>query len=107
MRKVILVAAAAAAVTIGFAAPSQAYTPPVFLKKKKKKKKAAQPAGTARLGYVVDGDTIRLANGQYVRLIGIDTPEQGRPYYGAAKAQPRPADRRPGSAGEPGLRGRR
>ena len=42
-------------------------------------------SGTARLGYVVDGDTIRLANGQYVRLIGIDTPERGRPYYAAAK----------------------
>lgn len=49
----------------------------------------AQPttSGTdrVRLGYVVDGDTIRLANGQYVRLIGIDTPERGRPYYKAAK----------------------
>ena len=33
----------------------------------------------------MDGDTIRLANGQYVRLIGIDTPERGRPYYKAAK----------------------
>ena len=39
----------------------------------------------AKLGYVVDGDTIRLANGQYVRLIGVDTPERGRPYYQAAK----------------------
>jgi hypothetical protein len=41
--------------------------------------------GGARVDYVVDGDTIRLTNGQYVRLIGIDTPEQGRPYYAAAK----------------------
>jgi len=41
--------------------------------------------GTARVAYVVDGDTIRLANGQYVRLIGIDTPEHGRPYFAAAK----------------------
>ena len=41
--------------------------------------------GGARVGYVVDGDTIRLANGQYVRLIGIDTPERGRPCYLAAK----------------------
>ena len=39
----------------------------------------------ARVGYVVDGDTIRLSNGKYVRLIGIDTPERGRPYYLAAK----------------------
>ena len=29
----------------------------------------------ARVDYVVDGDTIRLGNGAYVRLIGIDTPE--------------------------------
>jgi endonuclease YncB( thermonuclease family) len=41
--------------------------------------------GAARVAYVVDGDTIRLTNGQYVRLIGIDTPEHGRPYYQAAK----------------------
>ena len=41
--------------------------------------------GGTRVDYVVDGDTIRLTNGQYVRLIGIDTPERGRPYYLAAK----------------------
>jgi endonuclease YncB( thermonuclease family) len=41
--------------------------------------------GAPRVEYVVDGDTIRLANGKYVRLIGIDTPERGRPYYLAAK----------------------
>jgi len=47
----------------------------------------ATSSGTvrARLGRVVDGDTIRLLNGRYVRLIGIDTPERGRPYYKAAK----------------------
>ena len=45
-----------------------------------------QSSGTeARVGYVVDGDTIRLSNGNYVRLIGIDTPERGRPYYLTAK----------------------
>ena len=38
-----------------------------------------------QVGYVVDGDTIRLADGRYVRLIGIDTPERGRPYYRVAK----------------------
>ena len=41
--------------------------------------------GGARVAYVVDGDTLRLTNGNYVRLIGIDTPEHGRPYYLAAK----------------------
>ncbi len=94
MRKIILVAAAAAAATIGLAAPSQAYTPPAghtLYGTSLPNGGGAQPAaggttsGTARLGYVVDGDTIRLANGQYVRLIGIDTPERGRPYYEAAK----------------------
>ena len=41
-------------------------------------------ATTARVGYVVDGDTIRLANGAYVRVIGIDTPERGDCGYGKA-----------------------
>ena len=35
--------------------------------------------------YVVDGDTIRLGSGTYVRLIGIDTPEVGECGYQAAK----------------------
>jgi len=30
---------------------------------------------------VIDGDTIKLANGQTVRYIGIDTPEKGEPYF--------------------------
>jgi len=34
---------------------------------------------TASLWYVVDGDTIRLSNGDYVRLIGMDTPETVKP----------------------------
>ena len=34
---------------------------------------------TASLWYVVDGDTIRLSNGEYVRLIGMDTPETVKP----------------------------
>ena len=33
---------------------------------------------------VIDGDTIRLANGEKVRLIGINTPETGQPYYSDA-----------------------
>lgn len=28
--------------------------------------------------YVIDGDTVALANGDHVRLIGLDTPELGR-----------------------------
>lgn len=38
-----------------------------------------------RVDYVVDGDTIRLTSGTYVRLIGIDTPEVGECGYGRAK----------------------
>jgi endonuclease YncB( thermonuclease family) len=30
---------------------------------------------------VIDGDTIRLSTGERVRLIGINTPETGQPYY--------------------------
>lgn len=42
---------------------------------------------TAHVAYVVDGDTIRLDSGQYVRLIGIDTPEVGQCGYQAAKVK--------------------
>ncbi len=34
---------------------------------------------------VVDGDTIRLENGEYVRLLGINSPEKGQEYYEEAK----------------------
>ena len=34
------------------------------------------PACAAPVDYVVDGDTIRLRSGVYVRLIGIDTPKR-------------------------------
>lgn len=43
------------------------------------------PANAAAVDYVVDGDTIRLQSGLYVRLIGIDTPEVGECGYLAAK----------------------
>lgn len=45
----------------------------------------AAPARAATVDYVVDGDTIRLQSGVYVRLIGIDTPEVGECGYAAAK----------------------
>lgn len=34
---------------------------------------------------VLDGDTIRLSNGVTVRYIGIDTPEEGEPFYAEAR----------------------
>ena len=42
-------------------------------------------ASAVEVDYVVDGDTIRLGSGTYVRLIGIDTPEVGECGYQAAK----------------------
>ena len=34
---------------------------------------------------VIDGDTLEVDNGNVVRLLGIDSPEQGNCYYGEAK----------------------
>lgn len=31
--------------------------------------------------YVIDGDTFDIANGDRIRLLGIDTPERGECYY--------------------------
>ena len=39
----------------------------------------------ATVTYVVDGDTIEISTGERVRLIGMDTPERGAPYYTEAK----------------------
>lgn len=37
--------------------------------------------GELRVTKVIDGDTIVLENGEYVRYIGMDSPEKGRPFY--------------------------
>jgi len=37
--------------------------------------------GIFTVEYVHDGDTLRLENGEWVRLTGIDTPERGEYYY--------------------------
>ena len=34
---------------------------------------------------VIDGDTIKLQTGETVRLLGINTPEKGQPYYEESK----------------------
>lgn len=39
---------------------------------------------TATVGRIIDGDTIVLANGDKVRLLGIDAPEKGNYYYSPA-----------------------
>jgi len=36
--------------------------------------------------HVIDGDTVEVASGEHVRLIGIDTPETGECGYAAATA---------------------
>ncbi len=46
----------------------------------------ATPAPTlettsAIVSRVIDGDTIKLQEGERVRLLGIDAPERGQPYY--------------------------
>src|SRR5215210_2524446 len=38
---------------------------------------------------VVDGDTVEIASGKHVRLIGVDTPEVGVCGYGTATARMR------------------
>ena len=42
--------------------------------------------GGVRVGRVVDGDTIVLADGRRVRYVGVDTPERGEPFYQEATA---------------------
>ncbi len=39
----------------------------------------------AEVERVIDGDTIKLANGSKVRLLGINTPEEGERFYKEAK----------------------
>lgn len=36
---------------------------------------------------VIDGDTIRLENGELVRLLGINSPEKGQKFYEEAKSR--------------------
>lgn len=36
------------------------------------------PGKSVQVAYVIDGDTLKLAGGESVRLIGINTPEMGR-----------------------------
>jgi endonuclease YncB( thermonuclease family) len=41
--------------------------------------------GCAEITYrVVDGDTIEIQTGEYVRYLGIDTPERGEPLFNEA-----------------------
>ena len=47
------------------------------------------PTGTgekAQVAFVLDGDTVELADGRRVRYIGVNTPETGQPYAAEAQA---------------------
>ena len=46
-------------------------------RQKNEREREADKPTTARVVHVVDGDTVKLANGEHVRLIGIDAPEDG------------------------------
>jgi endonuclease YncB( thermonuclease family) len=49
----------------------------------------AAPAQFFRIQYVIDGDTVVLANGEHVRLVQIDSPElRGSECYGAQARPP-------------------
>lgn len=43
--------------------------------------KPAEKGIESTVSRIVDGDTVELANGDVVRLIGIDAPEKTQPYY--------------------------
>lgn len=44
------------------------------------------PTEAAKVVRCIDGDTVELADGRRLRLVGINTPEKDRPLYGDAKA---------------------
>jgi endonuclease YncB( thermonuclease family) len=48
---------------------------------------AEPPSPTYLVSSVIDGDTLDLANGERVRLVGIDTPEIGECGYEKARAR--------------------
>ncbi|SYZ72445.1 Nuclease (SNase protein) [Candidatus Zixiibacteriota bacterium] len=44
------------------------------------------PDDRFRVAGIIDGDTIDLTGGDRLRLLGIDCPEKGEPYFDSAKA---------------------
>jgi len=44
-----------------------------------------QPSDRFRVAKVIDGDTVELAGGERLRLLGIDAPESDHPFHDAAK----------------------
>jgi micrococcal nuclease len=50
---------------------------------------AAEAGGYFLVEFVIDGDTIVIDGGEKVRYIGLDTPEEGEPFYEKAKERNR------------------
>lgn len=44
------------------------------------------PLDRYRVIKIIDGDTVELTGGDRLRLLGIDSPEQGEPFYDSAAA---------------------
>ncbi len=73
-------AAAGSSATSGEGTPAQTDPSTTSAKRSAKPKptKSPLPQPTFLVARIVDGDTIGLANGETVRLVGIDTPEGGQ-----------------------------
>ena len=74
MRRAVVVAlvVAGAVVAAGFLASQSTDVP------------TGASSSRTTVSHVVDGDTVVIASGEHVRLIGVDTPERGRCGFGAA-----------------------
>ena len=48
-------------------------------------KKTPSVVRVTKVAAVIDGDTIEIEGGQWVRYLGIDTPEIGQPFYEEAR----------------------
>ncbi len=57
----------------------------IFLFTKYYPVKKTETISSAIVAKVLDGDTVELASGKQVRLIGIDAPEKGKPLYSESR----------------------
>ena len=75
LRSLLTVSVAALAVFAGFwrgGGPGGGTEPPPYV-------------FTARVAWVIDGDTVELDDGRRLRYVGIDTPERDEPFCNAAR----------------------
>lgn len=62
-------------------ATSATPSPPAQVAKVDEASTAPQNVSETTVARVIDGDTFELSSGERVRLLCIDTPEQGKPHY--------------------------